>query len=402
MEIDLQAPQTKSNAVAQRIEREILSGKLAPGSRLPAMRTIAKNISVSLRVVQSAFEILDRKGLVDCRLGSGTFVCNRPATSSNQESKIIYFLIPHPIHITLQLESSIVERRLIYGGSLAGQGNLIQTVPVSRKLEADLENIDWVALNQIPEGARVYVGGFWFRELFPFLAERKVKAIMRMDQYGHLEYPKAFDHCLNCGWYRFGVDRMSATEQAVQYLLGLGRRRVGMIKQYKNEPLHPYRLGMISAYEKFGIEFKEELYCETGRIYGNISSEDEMIDFWNRSRFDALIIGQADMFKAVYNSLTKTLGLRIPDDVALMSFSDHPDYLETEVPVSAIDFPWVQIGQELVKCFNREQFTPGETVFNASIIERESTRKGAGSFVNHNFMPELPVENQADCYQAST
>jgi DNA-binding LacI/PurR family transcriptional regulator len=265
-----------------------------------------------------------------------------------------------------------------------------------------LDNIDWLALNQIPEGARVFIGGFWYRKLFPFFAERKIKAIMRLDQYGHLEYPQFFDYCLKGNWYNLGTDRLNATEQAVQYLLGLGRRRVGMIKLYKNEPLHPYRLGMTSAYEKFGIEFKDELYCETNRIYDNIPIENEIIDFWKRSKFDALVIGHADMFKYVYNTLTTKLGLRIPDDVALMSFTDHPDYLEAEIPVSAIDFPWVSMGQELVKCFNREQFTPGETVFNASIIERESTRKGAGAFINHNFMPELPVESNAGSYQIAT
>lgn len=58
------------------------------------------------------------------------------------------------------------------------------------------------------------------------------------------------------------IDRTAAMEQAIQYSYNSGRKRIGVIKPYKNEPMHPYHLGMISGYKSCGIEFDESLYHE--------------------------------------------------------------------------------------------------------------------------------------------
>jgi DNA-binding transcriptional regulator YhcF (GntR family) len=401
MEIDLKVPEKKPQFVANCIEREIHSGKLASGSRLPGMRTIAEKFSVSLSAVQAAFEILSNKGLVESRLGCGSFVSSRPAASANNESKTIYYLIPHSVHITLQLESSLVMRRLIYGSSLAGDGTQVQMIPVSRKLEDYLEDIDWASVKQIPDGAKVFVWSVWYRKLFPFLKERNVKVVNCFNQYDELEYPEEFIFSLDCGWYSLITDRANAAEQAIQYLHAAGRCRIGFVKLYKNEPLHPFRAGMMSGYEKCGLKYDGALYHEVDRSLYPDKFEQDIVDFWEKTRFDSLVIGHADMFKTVYNTLTRRLKLRIPEDVALISFTDQPDLLNTDVPVSAIDFPWTAMGREIIRCFNNVNFTSGKTVFQASIIERESTRKGTGAFVNHNFMPELPISNNNISYYAA-
>lgn len=401
MKIDWKVPETKSQFIASSIEQEVSLGKLAPGSRLPAMRDMAKQFSVSLKVAQSAFEILNRKGLIDCRHGSGTFVRKREIVSHNNESSTIYYLTPHPIHTTLHFEPSIIDRRIIYGVSMNRHGCLLHNIPVSKNMEGELNNIDWVTVNQIPEGAKVFVGGLWYRKLFPFLKERNAKVINRFFQY-EMKFPEDLKYSADCGWYTFVIDRTNATEQAVEYLYGLGRRRIGLVKFFKDEFMHPFRIGMMDGYENCGISFEECMYHEIASSSGLVDLENEIenevIDFWKKTRFDSLVIGNAAMFKTVYNTLTSKLGLRIPEDVALLSFTDHPDYLDTKVPVSAIDFPWVSAGREIVKCFNRKIFTPGKTIFQAHIIERESTRKGAGAFVNHNFMPERSIVNNEISY----
>src|SRR5262245_51127408 len=52
----------------------ILSGGLRPGERLPATRTIAKDVGVSRTTVVEAFERLAAEGLIVSRTGSGSFV----------------------------------------------------------------------------------------------------------------------------------------------------------------------------------------------------------------------------------------------------------------------------------------------------------------------------------------
>lgn len=52
----------------------ILSGRLAPGSRLPATRTLAQEIGASRNTVVSAFELLLAEGYLETRVGDGTYI----------------------------------------------------------------------------------------------------------------------------------------------------------------------------------------------------------------------------------------------------------------------------------------------------------------------------------------
>ena len=52
----------------------ILSGKLIPGTRLPASRVLAKQLSVSRLTVVNAFEQLLAEGYLESKTGAGTFV----------------------------------------------------------------------------------------------------------------------------------------------------------------------------------------------------------------------------------------------------------------------------------------------------------------------------------------
>ena len=59
------------------VRRAILNGKLAAGTRLPASRVLAKNLSVSRLTVVNAFEQLLAEGYLEGKTGAGTFVASR-------------------------------------------------------------------------------------------------------------------------------------------------------------------------------------------------------------------------------------------------------------------------------------------------------------------------------------
>src|SRR3954466_177104 len=66
----------QSLRVHQGLRDTILAGRLAPGSRLPASRVLAKQLGVRRNTVVSAYEQLLSDGLVEARVGAGTFVAN--------------------------------------------------------------------------------------------------------------------------------------------------------------------------------------------------------------------------------------------------------------------------------------------------------------------------------------
>lgn len=58
----------------EKLRAGILSGQLAPGTRLPSTREMAADVGVSRNTVMNAFEQLLAEGYVEGHIGSGTFV----------------------------------------------------------------------------------------------------------------------------------------------------------------------------------------------------------------------------------------------------------------------------------------------------------------------------------------
>ena len=58
------------DTLLERIEQ----GELAPGDRVGAERSLAKQFGVNRRTIRQALEVLERRGLVERRQGSGTFI----------------------------------------------------------------------------------------------------------------------------------------------------------------------------------------------------------------------------------------------------------------------------------------------------------------------------------------
>ncbi|MFP2905993.1 GntR family transcriptional regulator, partial [Pyxidicoccus sp. 3LFB2] len=58
----------------ERLREAVLSGALAPRSRLPSTRTLARELGVSRGTVEGAFSQLDAEGFLERRVGSGSVV----------------------------------------------------------------------------------------------------------------------------------------------------------------------------------------------------------------------------------------------------------------------------------------------------------------------------------------
>lgn len=58
----------------EQIASDVLSGALAPGTPLPPIRTVSRELGVSMITVRGAWEMLERDGYLVTRAGSGCFV----------------------------------------------------------------------------------------------------------------------------------------------------------------------------------------------------------------------------------------------------------------------------------------------------------------------------------------
>lgn len=61
-------------ALAQDLEKKILSGELRPGTKLPPQRELADFLELNYTTITRVYNLCKEKGLVYGRTGSGTFV----------------------------------------------------------------------------------------------------------------------------------------------------------------------------------------------------------------------------------------------------------------------------------------------------------------------------------------
>ena len=63
--------------ITNQISAQIVKGEIEPGSPLPPIRTIARQLEVSVITVKKAWEELERRGFIYAVVGRGTFVADR-------------------------------------------------------------------------------------------------------------------------------------------------------------------------------------------------------------------------------------------------------------------------------------------------------------------------------------
>ncbi len=80
-------------SIANRLEEDIVTGKLLPHTKLPPQRELADFLDINLSTVTRAFKVCELKGLIYGTTGKGTFVAantNLPNVVTNHESTAKY------------------------------------------------------------------------------------------------------------------------------------------------------------------------------------------------------------------------------------------------------------------------------------------------------------------------
>ena len=85
-------------AIADAIADDIGAGRLAAGDRLPPQRKLAKRLDVDFTTVARGYVEAQKRGLIESRVGQGTFVRDRPKPRRNQPPPA-----PRPVDLSMNL-----------------------------------------------------------------------------------------------------------------------------------------------------------------------------------------------------------------------------------------------------------------------------------------------------------
>ena len=89
IEIDRSAPGTVSHQLYSAMRDIIHAGGMHIGERLPASRTLARELRISRTTVINVFEILTSEGLIESRTGAGTFVSKVWMATRPPETEVV-------------------------------------------------------------------------------------------------------------------------------------------------------------------------------------------------------------------------------------------------------------------------------------------------------------------------
>ena len=71
--------------IVSQIKRQIVSGELVSGEMLPSIRSLAKDLRISVITTKRAYDELEREGLIVTAAGKGSFVAERNAEGLRED-----------------------------------------------------------------------------------------------------------------------------------------------------------------------------------------------------------------------------------------------------------------------------------------------------------------------------
>jgi DNA-binding LacI/PurR family transcriptional regulator len=175
------------------------------------------------------------------------------------------------------------------------------------------------------------------------------------------------------------VDDYEGALNAVEYLIKRGYRRIAHLAGPQTLSIGHSRFnGYVDALAKHNIPFNEELV-----VYGGLNEEDGAMGFQAlKDHFkklpDAIFTVNDPVAIGVFTQL-KEHHYRIPEDVALLGFSDNPIASLIEPPLTTVRQPAYEIGRSaatlLIRQIEKEEqdAKPEKVVLKTELIIRKST-----------------------------
>lgn len=172
------------------------------------------------------------------------------------------------------------------------------------------------------------------------------------------------------------IDNYTGAEMAMEYLVGLGHRRIGYIHGVDSRDDHGRYQAYLDIMEKYGFTVEEELQLD-GFFEEVIALSEVRQLFLKRPRLpDAFFCANDEMACGCMRALA-SFGIKVPDQVSVVGFDDINLARYYTPPLSTIQSPVTELGDkaatELIRLIRKEGEPEGISIRLApSLIIRNS------------------------------
>lgn len=181
----------------------------------------------------------------------------------------------------------------------------------------------------------------------------------------------------DCGISYVSIDDVQSAEMAVNYLISTGRRKIGLINSSLKFKYARHReKGYLSALRQAGLETQDAWITHVLSIDYNLAYSSILTILQLPDRPDALF-ACSDVYGIAGVNAAKSLGLRVPEDVAVVGFDDVATAEMSNPPLTTVKQPMFQMGYQacdlLMSQIRQPQTSNKQIILKTELLVRGST-----------------------------
>ncbi|MBN1284456.1 MAG: GntR family transcriptional regulator [Anaerolineae bacterium] len=326
--------------------RELIhGGQLAPGSALPSERDLARQYRISRGTVREAMNALVSEGLIERVAGKGTFVLERDKVS------IIGAILPSTEDVfAVDILGGVEQTAKQHGCHVLfaqTQENLAQeAIDVQRMREQGVAGFVVFPISSMTHDDTIET-----------LVVDSIPLVLVDRYFPHL----AADVVV--------VDNVDGGYQATRHLIAIGHRRIGFIASasLKTTSVRDRFRGYRQALTEHHIDYDEKW----------LTTREAALDQYFLAPDRPTAVFASNDLDAIYIlSVAEKLGLRVPEDLAVVGFDDRKEAVHLSVPLTTIAQSGYKVGQRacelLLSQLRNPHRPPQHEVLPVHLIVRRS------------------------------
>jgi LacI family transcriptional regulator len=176
------------------------------------------------------------------------------------------------------------------------------------------------------------------------------------------------------------VDNRSGAEEAVNYLLNLGHKKIAHITGDLVTQSAAWRFeGYKRALKKHNIELRDEYIFKTNYSRGQArQAAEDLVNMPDAQRPTAIFVASDSMALEVM-AVVRERGKEVPRDLSIVGFDDNPSGLYGPVALTTVRQPLIKMAEESVKLLNqlmspKEKPKVTRMLLPTELVIRESCR----------------------------
>ena len=360
MSIDPSSDTPLYQQISEDLRRQIRSGALPTGTRLPPIRQLTTLYGVSIITINKALASLVSDGLVDSHVGRGTFVSPLPES-----------LKPRVIGFVLRDLASPFFTRVAEGAQKRAEAEGFEIFVTSSAGQTSREDAHIARFSSLGADALIVASLRPSAPVMRRLRQADIPVVM-------VSHTEADDVPF------VGTDPRQAAALAVEHLVSLGHRRLGFVNGWPGRPSGAQlREGFLDALQRLGIQHEPEFewnyphagsgerhQYRSGYAVGQLVAE-------SPDRPEAVLVFN-DLGAMGFIDALLDRSVSVPGDVAVVGIDGIEQGARARVPLTSIRQPAQRIGELAVEMLLKR--LRGESIPMRQFLQPELVvRKSSGA-----------------------